>query len=58
MSPVSSPPTSLTLLSASSNQFVSVGSSMLPVAGYRFSLNASSSAKASVTIVALQAGIG
>jgi hypothetical protein len=31
---------------------------MLPIAGYRFSLNAPSSAGASVTLVVLQAGIG
>ena len=57
-SPISSAPTGFTLLAGSSNQFVSVGSSMLPIAGYQFSLNAPSSAGASVTMVALQAGVG
>jgi hypothetical protein len=31
---------------------------MLPIAGYQFSLNAPSSVGASVTIAALQAGVG
>jgi hypothetical protein len=57
-SPRSSTPTGFTLLTGSSNQFVSVGSSMLPIAGYQFSLNAPSSAGASVTFVSLQSGIG
>ena len=57
-SPVSSAPTAFTLLAGSSNQFVTVGTSMLPIAGYRFSLNAPSSAGASVTFVALRAGVG
>jgi hypothetical protein len=42
----------------SSNQFITVGTSMLPIAGYQFSLNAPSSAGASVTFVELQAGVG
>ena len=57
-SPRSSTPTGFTLLAGSSNQFVTVGTSMLPIAGYRFLLNAPSSAGASVTLVALQAGVG
>jgi hypothetical protein len=57
-SPNSSAPTGFTLLAGSSNQFVTVGSSMLPIAGYQFSLNAPSSAGAKVNFVALQAGIG
>ncbi|WP_154072731.1 hypothetical protein [Bradyrhizobium erythrophlei] len=56
-SPVSSSPTAFTLLAGSSNQFVTV-TSMLPIAGYRFSLNAPSSAGANVTLVARQAGVG
>jgi hypothetical protein len=40
------------------DQFITVGASMLPIAGYRFSLNAPSSAGASVTFVALQSGVG
>jgi hypothetical protein len=42
----------------SSNQFVTVGASMLPIAGYQFSLNVPSSVGAKATLVALQAGIG
>jgi hypothetical protein len=53
-SPVSSSPTAVTLLAGSSNQFITVGTSMLPIAGYQFSLNAPSSVGASVTMVALQ----
>jgi hypothetical protein len=56
-SPISLAPTSFTLLTGSSNQFVSVGASMLPVAGYQFSLNAPSSVGAKVNFVALQSGI-
>jgi hypothetical protein len=41
-----------------SNLVASVGSSLAPIARYRFSLNAPSSAGASVTFVALQAGVG
>jgi hypothetical protein len=51
-------PTGFTLLAGSSNQFVTVGTSMLPIAGYQFSLNAPSSVGASVSMVALQAGVG
>jgi hypothetical protein len=57
-SPNSSAPTGFTLLAGSSNQFITVGASMLPIAGYQFSLNAPSSAGARVTLVANQAGIG
>jgi hypothetical protein len=42
----------------SSNQFITLGASMLPIAGYRVSLNAPSSVGAAGTMVALQAGIG
>ena len=51
-------PTGFTLLAGSSNQVISVPSSMLPIAGYQFTLNAPSSAGAKVNFVALQAGIG
>jgi hypothetical protein len=57
-SPGSSTPTAFTLLAGSSNQFVTVGSSMLPIAGFQFALNAPSSAGASVTMVVLQSGVG
>ena len=55
-SPRSSSPTGFTLLAGSSNQFVTVGTSMLPIAGYQFTLNAPSSVGASVSFVALQLG--
>jgi hypothetical protein len=57
-SPRSSTPTGFTLLAGSSSQFITVGTSMLPIAGYQFSLNAPSSVGASVTMVTLQAGVG
>jgi hypothetical protein len=57
-SPNSSAPTGFMLLAGSSNQFVTVGASMLPIAGYQFSLNAPSSAGAKVNFIALQSGIG
>ena len=57
-SPNSSAPTGFTLLSGSSNQFITLGSSNLPIAGYQFAVNALSSAGARVTLVSLQAGIG
>jgi hypothetical protein len=37
---------------------VTVGTSLLPIAGYQFSLNAPSSAGASVAFIALQSGVG
>ena len=42
----------------SSKQFIAVGSSMIPIAGYQFSLNVPSSVGAKVSFIALQAGIG
>ena len=57
-SPVSSAPTGFTLLAGSSNQTIAVPSSLRPIAGYRFSLNAPSSSGASVTLVTMQSGIG
>jgi hypothetical protein len=46
------------LLAGSSNQFITVGTSLSPIAGFQFSRNAPSSVGASVTMVALQAGVG
>jgi hypothetical protein len=46
------------LLAGSSNQFITVGTTMSPTAGYQFSLNAPSSDGASVSFFALQAGVG
>jgi hypothetical protein len=48
--------TAFTLLAGSSNQFVTVGTSIAPIAGYQFTLNSQSSAGARVTFVSLQAG--
>jgi len=56
--PNRSSPARSTLLAGSSNQFITVPSSMLPIAGFQFTLNAPSSAGARVNFVALQAGIG
>lgn len=56
-SPVSTSPTAFTLLSGSSNQVVALGSSLAPIAGYRFQLNAPSSAGASVTLAVNQSGV-
>lgn len=61
-SPRSSSPTAFTILTGSSNQFISLnsGSSIapLPIAGYRFNFNVPSSAGATATMVVNQAGIG
>lgn len=57
-SPNSSAPTGFTLLAGSSNQIVTIGSSLAPIAGYQYSLNAPSSAGARVNFVMMQAGIG
>jgi hypothetical protein len=58
-SPRSSAPTSFALSTGgSSNQSISLPSSMKPIAGYRFNLNSVSSVGASVTLIALQTGIG
>jgi hypothetical protein len=57
-SPISSAPTGLTLLAGSSNQFVPLGTSAVPIAAYQFTLNPQSRANARVTLVLMQAGIG
>lgn len=59
-SPISSAPTPFTIATGSANATVSIGtnSSVGPIAGYRFNLNTPSSAGASATMIALQAGIG
>jgi hypothetical protein len=56
-SPNSSTPTGFTILTGSSNQFVTLGSSVAPIAGYQFTLNSQSSAGARVTCAVLQSGI-
>ena len=55
--PNSSLPTAFTAHIGSSNQFV-IGTSVLPIVGYQFSLNAPLSAGAKINFVALQSGIG
>jgi hypothetical protein len=57
-SPNSSTVTGFTILTGSSNQFATLGSSSVPIAAARFTLNAQSSAGAAVTMVMLQSGIG
>jgi hypothetical protein len=49
-------PTAFTVFTGSSNQFV-IGTSVLPITGYQFSLNAISG-RAKVNFIALHAGIG
>jgi hypothetical protein len=51
-------PTAFTILTGSSNQFITLGTSSVPIAAYRITLNAPSSAGAKVTLVSVQAGIG
>jgi hypothetical protein len=61
-SPISSAPTPFTILTGSSNQFISLapGSSLYPapIAGYRLNCNVPSQAGASITLVMNQSGIG
>jgi hypothetical protein len=57
-SPNSTTVTGFTVLSGSSNQYVTLGSSSVPIAAARFTLNAQSSAGAAVCMVLLQSGIG
>ncbi|MES5485943.1 hypothetical protein QMZ05_24585 [Bradyrhizobium sp. INPA03-11B] len=57
-SPNSSAPTPFTILAGSSNQVITLGTSLAPIAGYRMTLNVPSSAGAKVTLVSMQAGIG
>jgi hypothetical protein len=57
-SPNSSTPTGFTVLTGSSNQFITLGTSSVPIAGYQFLLNVPSSAGARVNFIALQSGIG
>lgn len=61
-SPRSTAPTPFTLLAGSSNQFVGIGpgstTGITVIAGYRFNLNAPSSAGAPVSLAVNQAGIG
>jgi hypothetical protein len=56
--PTSSTPTPFVLATGSSNVFISLGTSAIPIAAYQFTINAQSSAAAPVTFVTLQSGIG
>src|SRR3954465_5367697 len=56
--PNSSTPTPFTIFTGSSNIYVSLGTSGVPIAAYQFTLNTQSSAGAKVTLVTLQSGIG
>ena len=49
-------PTAFTIATGSSNIFISLGASALPIAAYQFTLNTQSSAAARVTLG--QSGIG
>jgi hypothetical protein len=51
-------PTAFTIATGSSDIYISLGTSALPIAGYQFTLNTQSSAGAKVTLVTLQSGIG
>jgi hypothetical protein len=57
-SPNSSLPTAFTVVTGSSNQFVTLGTSAVPIAAYQFTLNSQSSAGARVTLVSMQPGLG
>lgn len=56
--PYSSAPTAFTIFTGSSNIFVGLGTSGVPIAAHQFTLNTQSSAGAKVTFVTLQSGIG
>jgi hypothetical protein len=56
LSPNSSAPTGFTILTGRSNQFITLGASSVPIAGYQFLLNAPSSLGAKVNFAALQSG--
>lgn len=56
--PNSSTPTAFTIFTGSSNIYVSLGTSGVPISAYQFTLNTQSSAAAKVTFVTLQSGVG
>jgi len=56
--PNSSTPTAFTIATGSSNIYISLGTSAVPIAAYQFTLNTQSSAAARVTLVTLESGIG
>jgi hypothetical protein len=56
--PNSSTPTPFTIATGSSNIYVTLGTTALPIAAYQFTLNTQSSAGARVQLVTLQSGIG
>jgi hypothetical protein len=56
--PNSSTPTPFTIFTGSSNIYVSLGTSAVPISAYQFTLNTQSSAGAKVILVTLQSGVG
>ena len=56
--PNSSTPTAFTIATGSSNIYISLTTTGVPIAAYQFTLNTQSSAAAKVTLVTLQSGIG
>jgi hypothetical protein len=56
--PNSSTPTAFTIATGSSNIYISLGTTALPIGAYQFTLNTQSSAAAKVTLVTMQSGIG
>jgi hypothetical protein len=56
--PNSSTSTPFTIFTGSSNIYVSLDTTALPITGYQFTLNSQSSAGAKVTLVTLQSGVG
>jgi hypothetical protein len=56
--PNSSTPTAFTIATGSSNIYLSLGTSAVPIAAYQFTLNSISSAAARVTLVTLESGVG
>lgn len=56
--PNSSTPTAFTLATGSSNIYITLGTTAIPIAAYRFTVNTQSSAAAAVQFVTLQSGIG
>jgi hypothetical protein len=50
-------PTAFTLATSSSNIYISLGTSEVPISAFQFTLNTQSSAGAKVTLVTLQSGI-
>lgn len=56
--PNSSTPTAFTIATGSTNIYITLGTTALPIAAYQFTINTQSSAAAPVQLVTLQSGIG